>query len=127
MWAGMGYFTANEIDRLYSIAYVLKNGKGLIKEFHDNSKLKFECEYLNGQKNGIGKEYNLNDGKIFEGEFLRDKKNGKGKEYFFYGKLKFEGQYHSNFRIRRKLYRYGKVEFDEEFLYDKNGMKKDII
>ena len=54
------------------------NGKG--KEYNDDGKLKFEGEYLKGERNGKGKEYNY--GKlIFEGEYLNGKRNGIGKEY----------------------------------------------
>ena len=34
---------------------VIKNGKG--KEYYLDGNLKFQGEYLNGNKNGIGKEY----------------------------------------------------------------------
>jgi antitoxin component YwqK of YwqJK toxin-antitoxin module len=77
-----------------------KNGKG--KEYYFNGKLKFEGEYLNGErwigigydgkgnitfqlKNGTGKvkEYQGYDGDElkFDGEYLNGKKHGKGKEY----------------------------------------------
>ena len=34
----------------------LKNMNGKGKEYYDNGKLKFEGEYLNGERNGKGKE-----------------------------------------------------------------------
>ena len=71
--------------------FEIKNGKGYILEFIDSNTLKFEGEYLNGDKNGKGKEYDLFGNLEFEGEYLNGKRNGKGKEYFFDGKLKFEG------------------------------------
>ena len=43
-------------------------GKG--KEYYDNGKLKFEGEYLNGERNGKGKEYYWNGKLEFEGEYL---------------------------------------------------------
>ena len=46
-----------------------------------NGKLKFEGEYLNGQRNGKGKEYHYNNKLIFEGTFFKGNRNGKGKEY----------------------------------------------
>ena len=118
-WEGHGYVASNDIKDIHEYSYALRNGKGLIKEYYDSSQLKFEGEYSNGQINGIGKEYNLHGEKLFEGKFVNDKKNGKGNEYYFNGKLKFEGEYHSNYRIKGKLYRDGKVEFDGDFLYDK--------
>ena len=51
------------------------------KEYYDNGKLKFEAEYLNGERNGKAKEYYDNDKLKFEGEYLNGKRNGKGKEY----------------------------------------------
>ena len=51
-WNGKGY------DESGNIIYELINGNGKIKEYYGNSKLKFEGEYLNGEKNGKRKEYN---------------------------------------------------------------------
>ena len=61
-WNGKGY------DRNNNEVYELKNGKGYIKEYFNNSLIfQYEEEYLNGEKNGKAKEYN-NDGLlIFEG------------------------------------------------------------
>ena len=93
----------------------IKNGKG--KKYYDNSKLKFDGEYLNGKKwNGKGYDrkgnviYELKNGDgyvkkyyydyvfkrdtlIYEGEYKNGEKNGKGKEYDKYGKLTYEGEY----------------------------------
>jgi len=87
-----------------------RNGKG--KEYYDNGKIKFEGEYLNGEKwNGKGFNYygdmafEIIDGKgnireycdngklMFEGEYLNGKRNGKGKEYYDNNNLKFDGEY----------------------------------
>ena len=65
---------------------------GKYKEYFDNGKLKFEGEYLLGERHGKGKEYK--NGKLrFEGEYLNGKRNGKGKEYNDKGELIFEGEY----------------------------------
>ena len=67
------------------------NGKG--KDYNDKGELKFEGEYLNGDRNGKGKEY-FDDGELkFEGEYLNGKRNGKAKEYNNDGELIFEGEY----------------------------------
>ena len=65
-----------------------------MKEYYGNDKLKFEDEYINGEKNGKGKEYDYekNGVKVFEGEYINEEKNGKGKEYYD-NKLKFKGEY----------------------------------
>ena len=76
-----------------NIIYELKKGKGFVKEYYDNSKLRFEGEYLNG------------------------KKNWKGKEYYAKGNLKFDGEYLYNYNIKGKLYIKEKVEFEGEFLF----------
>ena len=76
-----------------------KNGNG--KEYFRNGNLKFEGEYLNGNKwngkgfdkngnvefelkngNGKCKEYNYLDFLEFDGEYLDGKRNLKGKEYY---------------------------------------------
>ena len=45
-----------------NISYLLKNGKGCVREYINielpEMKLIFEGEYLNGKRNGKGKEYN---------------------------------------------------------------------
>ena len=87
-----------------------KNGKG--KEYLiDTNILIFEGEYKNGKGNGKGKEYYNNSKLRFEGEYLKGKrwneqgyningniefeiKDGEGniKEYNFEGELEFEGE-----------------------------------
>ena len=107
-WIGIGY------DRNNNTLYELINGKGYVKEyFNRKDTLKFEGEYLNGERNGKGKEFDYHDNLIFEGEYLNGKRyngngydesgniiyqlnkgNGKVKEYFNYSdKLKYEGGY----------------------------------
>ena len=83
-WNGKGY-------KNNSIIYELKNGEGYIKEYHENGKLKFEGDYINGKKSGKGKEYNNKGELIFEGEYLYNYKI-KGKEYIK-NKLNYEGEY----------------------------------
>ena len=51
-------YYGNGYDNNNNIAYSLKDGKGLIKEYDKNGHLIFEGEYLNGQQNGKGKEIN---------------------------------------------------------------------
>ena len=58
--------------------------------------MRFEGEYLKGQRNGKGKEYDCcSDNRYlkFEGEYLNGKRNGKGKDYWDNDKLIFEGKY----------------------------------
>ena len=47
------------------------------KENNDKNILKYEGEYLNGEKNGKGKEYDINGELIFEGKFINGKKSNK--------------------------------------------------
>ena len=47
------------------------------KEYHDNGKLSFEGEYLNGERNGLAKEFYYNGKLKFDGEYLNGKRNGK--------------------------------------------------
>ena len=115
-----------------------KNGKG--KDYYDIDKLKFEGEYLNGERNGKGKEY-YNDGELeFVGEYLKGKKwtgtgynkngnleneikDGKGnlKEYYN-DKLIFEGEYLNGERNGKgKEYNYnGQLRFEGVYL---NGIR----
>ena len=87
LWNGKIYDSNNNIICDW------KEGKGFIKEYNDYGELRFEGEYLNGERNGKGKEYNYNGKLQFDGEYLNGERNGKGKEYYKDGKLKFEGEY----------------------------------
>jgi len=51
----------------------------LVKKYYYTD-LKFEGQYLNGEKSGKWKEYYYDDKVKFEGEYLKGKKwNGKGR------------------------------------------------
>ena len=116
--------------------------KEIRKEYYDNGKLKFECEYINGLKNGKGKEYNIFGDLTFEGVYFFDKlwscknhdifnkdiyelKDGKGfiKVYYINGNLASEYEY-SNGEKNGKGKEYNilnyKLEFENEYL---NGMR----
>ena len=121
----------------------IKNGKG--KKYYDNSKLKFDGEYLNGKKwNGKGYDrkgnviYELKNGDgyvkkyyydyvfkrdtlIYEGEYKNGEKNGKGKEYDKYGKLTYEGEYKDGKKHGKgKEYdHYGTLIYEGEYLKGK--------
>ena len=115
-WNGKGY------DGLNNIAYELKNGKGKIKDFYYNAKIKFEGELLNGKKNGLGKEYHVNGNIKFEGEYLNGKRNGKGKEFNNLGNLIFEGEYKYGDKLNGKGY-----DGQNNIVYEmKNGKGKVI-
>ena len=133
-WNGKGYYSyKNEI-------YKLKNGKGFVKEKYDG--IRYEGEYLYGQRNGIGKEYDNFGNIYFEGEYLNGKKwngkqyfpesnetnelkNGKGflKEYVGFNKLIFEGEYLNG--ERNEYDEYG-IIFEGEYLNGKRNGKGKI-
>ena len=67
----------------------------------------------------------------YEGEFLNGERNGKGKEYDINGKLKFEGEY-LNDNIKNKKNKYNNYYNNNEYLlvlegYLKNGLKDGLI
>ena len=101
-WNGNGYDINNEI------IYRLKDGNGIVLEYHSNGALKFIGEYLNGEKNGEGKEYNEDKKLIFEGNYLNGKKNGEGIEYGFYGNVQFKGEYKNDKKWNGNGYDIGK-------------------
>ena len=116
-WNGKGY------DHSHNIVYELKNGTGLVKEYHKINKkdyiLEFEGECLYGKKTGKGKEYHYLDGRLeYEGEYLNGKKHGKGKEYKL-GELEFEGEYLYDYKLKGKYYIRGYLEYEGEYLYNK--------
>ena len=71
----------------------VNEGKGFIKEYNNNGYLRFEGEYIKGERNGKGKEYNDYGNIIYEGEYKNGKRDGEGKEYNEEGILIFEGEY----------------------------------
>ena len=53
----------------------------------------FSRRYITYESNMKGREYDgYSDSLRYEGEYLNGERNGKGKEYYN-GKLKFEGEY----------------------------------
>ena len=93
--------------------YIIYDSVGKGREYNgNNDKLKFEGEYLNGERNGKGKEYYF-DGKIaYEGEYLNGEKNGKGKEYNYKGMLIYEGDYLYDSYLKGKYYINEKLEYE---------------
>ena len=107
-WEGKGY------NILKNFVYQLKGGRGSIKEYN-KGELKFEGDYVNGERNGMGKEYNDKGELIFEGEYLNGLKNGKGKEYHDNGELKFEGHYLYNHKLKGREYNNELLEYEGEY------------
>ena len=135
-WSGKGY------DKTGKIIFEISKGNGMIKEYNNDDRLKYEGGYKNGERNGKGKEYNYDD-LIFEGEFLNNKRwNGKGYDkkgkviykltkgkgyvieyYWFNNNKQFEGEYSNGQRNGKgKEYEhiYEKIEFEGEY---KNGKR----
>ena len=69
-----------------------------------DDKLKFEGEFLNGERNGKGKKYDYYEKIIIEGEFKDGKIHEKLKEYYKSNKLKFVGEYLNGERWKGKEY-----------------------
>ena len=81
--------------KFFTGKYIIYESNRIGKEYdgYDDT-LKFEGEYINGERNGKGKEYLDIDKLFFEGEYLNGKRNAKGKRYYLYnGELRFEGEY----------------------------------
>ena len=116
-WNGKGY------DREGNIIYELKNGKGYVIDYFYDGWLKYEGEYLYGERNGKGKEYQGNK-LIFDGEYLNGKRHGRGKEYDNDNFLRFEGEYLYDQKIRGKEYLKGKLEYSGDYLFNRkfNGV-----
>ena len=115
-------------DNVKSNMSELKEGKGFIIENNDLCYIKYEVNYLNGDKNGKGKEFNIFDGRLeFEGEYLNGKRHGKGKEYNNVGNLIFDGEYLYEYKRKGKAYIKDILEFEGEYLFDKkwNGIGYD--
>ena len=105
--------------------YLKGEKNGFCKDYSTYSR--FEGEYLKGRKNGKGKEYD-NEGKLeFEGEYLNNKINGKGKEYNYKGKLQFEGEYLYGNKLIGKYYINESLEYEGEYRYNKKWNGKDMI
>ena len=68
----------------------------------NGTRIEFEGEYINGERNGKGKEYE-DDKLIFEGLYKDNKRNGKGKEYNSNGELIFDGRCLNDIKWNGKL------------------------
>ena len=75
-------------ERFYKITDIndkelhdFNNINGIIKEYYDENKLKFEGEYLNRKRNGKGKEYDKDGNIMFKGEYLNGKKENIIEQY----------------------------------------------
>ena len=112
-WTGKG------LDIKGNIVYELKGGKGYVKEYYFNNKIRYECEFIIGEKNGKGKEYYPNGKLEYIGEYKNGKRHGKGKEYDYKGNLLYEGEFLYNNRYKGKDYRNGKLEYEGEYLLNK--------
>ena len=109
-WKGVGY------DRKGNIAFKINNGRGIIKEFDPDNKIRFVGEFINGQKNGKGIEYD--NGRLsYEGEYL-DSRYKKGKKYYD-GQLMYDGEFLYGRKRKGKAYINGKLEYEGEFLFDR--------
>ena len=60
---------------------------------------------------GLIKEYNEYGDLKYAG-YLNEKRNGKGKEYRDICELIFEGEYLYNFKLKGKLYRNKRLEYE---------------
>ena len=70
-WNGKGYNIKRIID------FEIKEGNGKVKEYYYNCELKYEGEYIKGERNGKGKEYSDNGKLKLEGEYLNGEKLNK--------------------------------------------------
>ena len=68
--------------KFFSGRYIIyeSNRKGREYDGYSDA-LRYDGEYLNGERSGKGKEYLSNGELEFEGEYLSGKRNGKGKAY----------------------------------------------
>ena len=83
------FFGLNKKNK--NLTRVKVKGLGLSLGLSDDEEkkiLKYEGEYLNGQRHGKGKEYNKYGDLIYEGDYLNGKKHGQGKEYYDQGSLR---------------------------------------
>ena len=103
--------------KLFTGNYIIYEGKRKGKEYDFKGELKYEGEFLNGERNEKGKEYRLGFLE-FEGEFLYGERNGKGKEYYYKKGLKYEGEYLNGKRHGKgKEYdNEGKLLFDGDYI-----------
>ena len=87
---------------------------GIIKEFNEKCKLKFEGKYIKGDR--VGKEYNDKNELVFEGEYKNGIRwNGKGKEEN--DQIIFYGNYQNGIRIGKEYYHNNRIKFEG----DRNG------
>jgi len=95
-WFGKRY----DVDKLI---YELNEGKGFMMEFHLDKILVKEYDYYKQIiiRKSIKYDYiNLK----YEGDYLNGERNGQGKEYYIYNILKFQGEYKNGKQWKGKGY-----------------------
>ena len=122
-WTGKGYKPNKDI------AYELKDGRGIVKNYDNSGKLLSEYEYINGEKNGKAKKFFSADKLKFEGIYINGKKNGKGKRYYTNGKLYYEGEYLNSMKngYGKEFDVNGNLIFEGEYLNDEKRKGKKFI
>ena len=111
-----------KFDKESNAEYEIKNGKGYLKDYYNNGKLKFEKEYLNGD---IRKEKELSEGcKLkFEIDYLKGKK-WNGKLYDQKGNIEFE--INSGQGTIKEYYNNGELAYEGDYLNgERNGKWKE--
>ena len=108
----------------------IKVGNGKAEEYNSDGNLKFEGEYLNGDKNGKGKEYDINGKLIYEGEYLNGKKKNENNN-INHSHEKYYVQYSYEGNLKNGLlngivkeYNEGILVFEGEYLNDKKMEKE---
>ena len=110
-------------DEDNKIQFILKEGKGIMKEYSYDNKLIFEGKYINGILNGKVKEYYFDGQLKFEGEYFNGYK-WNGKEYDKNRNIINELK---NGKGYIKIYNENKIQFEGEYLDgEKNGKGKEF-
>jgi len=82
-------WNGKEYDNKGNLAFKIEDGNGKGKEYYYFGGLKFEGEYIKGERKG--KIFNRKGGLEFEGEYINGER--KGKVFDEEGNLIFEGEY----------------------------------
>ena len=115
IWNGKGLSPDGKDD------FIIKKGKGHIKEYNERRKLIFEGELINGLREGKGKEYYSNGKIYYEGDYKKGKKNGKGIMYNEFGWKSYEGDFLEDKKNGKGIM----YERDDGSLYDEGEFKND--
>ncbi len=83
----------NVVDEIAYFKYDMSLVNGLVVDYFDNGKLKYECNFINGKRDGIFRKWHSPEIIFLEREYKKGIQTGISKSWYSNGQLFFEVNY----------------------------------